>query len=111
MVTMRDDGSSVIVSTAGPASGTRYARFTFASMAMQFYAAARGISQPGAPVSSIRCPYCQHGMQLKGAKPGRYGPRCAACGKKFLLIVPDDPKQAMKVATVAEKPSAAAAPA
>ncbi|MBI1900879.1 MAG: serine/threonine protein kinase [Planctomycetia bacterium] len=35
------------------------------------------------------CPYCQQSITLKGARPGRYTPRCAKCGEKFLLVVPD----------------------
>lgn len=37
-------------------------------------------------------------MQLKGIRPGRFRPRCSACGGKFLLIIPDDPNAAPEVA-------------
>jgi serine/threonine protein kinase len=37
----------------------------------------------------LSCPYCQQSITLKGARPGRYTPRCARCGEKFLLVVPE----------------------
>src|SRR5207237_473870 len=40
---------------------------------------------------AIRCPYCQYQMELKGAKPGLFHPRCGACHEKFALVIPDDP--------------------
>jgi serine/threonine protein kinase len=30
-------------------------------------------------------------MQIKGGRAGRFGPRCAECSKKFLLVLFDDP--------------------
>lgn len=44
-------------------------------------------------MSAIRCPYCQHLLELKGAKPGRFGPKCSQCHCKFLLIIPDEPNE------------------
>jgi serine/threonine protein kinase len=32
-------------------------------------------------------------MQLKGTRPGRFGPRCQKCSERFVLVVPDDPNQ------------------
>jgi eukaryotic-like serine/threonine-protein kinase len=37
------------------------------------------------------CPLCQNPISLKGAKPGRYKPKCPKCGGTFALTVPDDP--------------------
>ncbi|MGE0605916.1 MAG: protein kinase [Pirellulales bacterium] len=37
---------------------------------------------------ALRCPYCQHSLAFKDAKPGRYGPKCPKCAKKFVLVVP-----------------------
>ncbi len=42
---------------------------------------------------SIVCPYCEKKMNLKGAKPGQYKPKCSACGRPFLLVVPADEGQ------------------
>jgi hypothetical protein len=42
---------------------------------------------------AIQCPYCGYGMALKGGRPGRFGPRCPKCTKKFLLVISDDPSQ------------------
>lgn len=36
---------------------------------------------------AIRCPYCQHGMSIKEAKPGRYKPKCSKCGQRFALTI------------------------
>lgn len=36
---------------------------------------------------TLHCPQCQHEMQLRNARVGRFGPRCSACGTKFLLVV------------------------
>jgi len=44
--------------------------------------------------SSISCPYCLHAMELKGAKPGRFTPKCPQCKRAFLLAIPDDPARA-----------------
>jgi predicted esterase YcpF (UPF0227 family) len=37
-------------------------------------------------------------MELKGAKPGTFHPRCVACREKFLLQIFDDPDRAPMVA-------------
>ena len=39
---------------------------------------------------TIVCPYCEKRMNLKGAKPGQYKPKCSKCGRPFLLVVPAD---------------------
>jgi serine/threonine protein kinase len=39
---------------------------------------------------SIRCPHCQHEIQLQGARAGRFSPRCPQCKEKFALQVPED---------------------
>ncbi len=38
---------------------------------------------------AIHCPYCQQTMELKGAHPGHYSPKCTACHGKFSLHIPD----------------------
>ena len=35
----------------------------------------------------VHCPFCQHGIAVKNAKPGRYQPKCPKCGKPFALVV------------------------
>lgn len=58
----------------------------------------------------IHCPYCNHEMNLKGARPGRFTPACAMCHQKFSLVVPEDPgAQAIAVALTEGKKVAAAA--
>ena len=51
---------------------------------------------------AIQCPYCMHLMEVKGAKPGRFTPRCASCKRKFALVVPDDAAVAPTVAALAQ---------
>lgn len=42
----------------------------------------------------LQCPHCQHNMVVKDAKPGKYKPKCAKCGERFLLTVfPDASKE------------------
>src|SRR5688500_20155448 len=43
-----------------------------------------------------------HLMEVKGAKPGRFTPRCASCKRKFALVVPDDAAAAPTVAALAQ---------
>jgi hypothetical protein len=31
-------------------------------------------------------------MELKGARPGRFSPRCSGCGERFSLLIPTNPK-------------------
>src|SRR5688572_15467497 len=38
----------------------------------------------------VRCPYCQHQMELKGAHAGRFTPKCPACKRRFVLLIPED---------------------
>jgi serine/threonine protein kinase len=37
----------------------------------------------------IACPYCDHRINLKAGKPGRFRPKCPACTKPFLLVIPE----------------------
>ncbi len=39
---------------------------------------------------SFACPYCNHRINLKSAKPGHYSPKCPKCGKAFRLTVPNE---------------------
>ncbi len=39
---------------------------------------------------AVACPYCNHKLILKSAKLGRYRPKCPACAKSFLLLVPGE---------------------
>ena len=50
----------------------------------------------GVPVA-IACPNCDHRLQLKAAKPGRYRPRCPACHEAFALSVPAQSGAAFEV--------------
>lgn len=40
---------------------------------------------------TFSCPYCEHRIHLKDAKPGRFSAHCPKCAKKFRVIVSDDP--------------------
>lgn len=40
---------------------------------------------------SVTCPYCGLNIELKGAKPGRFNPRCPRCHEKFVLVIPQEP--------------------
>jgi eukaryotic-like serine/threonine-protein kinase len=42
-------------------------------------------------------------MELKGAKPGRYHPRCTSCHDKFALIISEDFEQAPEVHALQRK--------
>ncbi len=46
---------------------------------------------------AIRCPYCEHPMELTGIKPGRFHPRCTNCKEKFELVIADDPAASPRV--------------
>jgi hypothetical protein len=52
------------------------------------------------------CPYCQFVMVLKAMRPGRFGPACQSCKKKFLLVISDDPNAPAKVSALAQQPAA-----
>ena len=41
----------------------------------------------------VLCPYCQHVLNLKNPKPGRYTTTCPKCSRKFLLAIPEDPSK------------------
>lgn len=56
----------------------------------------------------IACPYCQHQMQLKVPKPGRFQPKCSKCGRRFALTVSSDPAAGPEVGVLPE-PGAPAA--
>lgn len=57
----------------------------------------------------VVCPYCQHPMNVKGARPGRYTPKCGKCGKAFSLTVSSDAEQSMSVAPLSTAPRPTAA--
>lgn len=38
---------------------------------------------------AIDCPYCDHRINLKAAKPGRFRPTCPKCSKAFILRIPE----------------------
>src|SRR5262245_18282883 len=40
---------------------------------------------------AVHCPYCQHSMNVKSARPGRFNPKCSKCGRVFLLTVSAGP--------------------
>lgn len=46
---------------------------------------------------AIRCPYCDHQMELAGIKPGRFQPRCTNCREKFELQISPDATIAPRV--------------
>ncbi len=40
----------------------------------------------------IACPHCSHSLSLADPKPGKYKPKCTACGTQFAIVVePSDP--------------------
>ncbi|MDB5312108.1 MAG: pknB 26 [Gemmataceae bacterium] len=49
---------------------------------------------------AIACPYCDHRINLKSAKPGRYRPRCPKCDKPFALVIPDHGGDAYQVQAI-----------
>jgi eukaryotic-like serine/threonine-protein kinase len=55
---------------------------------------------------SIACPYCDHKLNLRFPKPGRFRPNCPSCSKPFILIVPRDGAR-VKVSAVAAATSLA----
>jgi tRNA A-37 threonylcarbamoyl transferase component Bud32 len=40
---------------------------------------------------AIACPYCDHRINLKTPKPGRYRPQCPRCARLFTLVLPEQP--------------------
>lgn len=58
---------------------------------------------------AIRCPYCQHGMSIKEAKPGRYKPKCSKCGQRFALTIYPQPDRAPLTEALPSETAAAAA--
>ncbi len=53
---------------------------------------------------SFACPYCQHRINLKSAKPGRYSPKCPKCDKTFRLTVPTEGDPVPEAIEPANKP-------
>ena len=49
---------------------------------------------------AIRCPNCQHAIELAGAKPGHYRPSCPACKEKFDLLISRDPNEPPRVSAI-----------
>src|SRR6186713_1692448 len=59
---------------------------------------------------AILCPYCRHSMTVKDAKPGKYKPKCAKCGKRFGLTIAADAAQPPLVEALAAEPPGATLP-
>jgi hypothetical protein len=59
---------------------------------------------------AIVCPHCGHSMSIKKARPGRHTPRCARCGRQFVLTVPADPNDTCAVIPLAIPAEPAAPP-
>jgi serine/threonine protein kinase len=51
---------------------------------------------------AIACPYCDHRIQLRGAKPGRFRPKCPRCDQAFALLVPKEPGAAFEIHPIPE---------
>ena len=51
---------------------------------------------------SVKCPYCEHKMNVKGAHAGRFLPACDRCGDTFLLVIPADPGAPMLITALDE---------
>ncbi|HEY3790001.1 MAG TPA: serine/threonine-protein kinase, partial [Urbifossiella sp.] len=59
----------------------------------------------------IACPYCEHRINLKVAKPGRYRPRCPKCERPFALTVPQSAEAMLEVRAIEVDPTIASRPA
>jgi serine/threonine protein kinase len=60
---------------------------------------------------AIACPYCDHAINLKSPKPGRYRPKCPGCAKPFLLTIPEQHELTCAVAAISANTQTAARPA
>jgi len=49
---------------------------------------------------AIECPYCDHRINLKAAKAGRFRPSCPKCGKPFIIFIPSQAGAAIQVRSV-----------
>ena len=49
---------------------------------------------------AIVCPNCDHRLNLKSPKPGRYRPRCPSCAKPFALVVPSGEGEPLRVQAI-----------
>src|SRR4051794_29026670 len=58
---------------------------------------------------AVQCPYCRHALSLMKAKPGRYAATCRECGRRFQVVVPDDPARKPEVAAIESERNRAAA--
>jgi eukaryotic-like serine/threonine-protein kinase len=54
---------------------------------------------------SVLCPYCKYEVKLKGAKAGRFTPKCPKCARAFVLTVPEQPDQPMSAAPLRTAPT------
>lgn len=52
---------------------------------------------------SVKCPYCEHKMRVRGAHPGRFLPACDRCGDTFMLVIPADPEKPMLITGLSEE--------
>jgi hypothetical protein len=52
---------------------------------------------------SVKCPYCDHKMRVKGAHAGRFLPTCDRCGDTFLLVIPADSDSPMLITPLDEQ--------
>jgi eukaryotic-like serine/threonine-protein kinase len=65
----------------------------------------------------IQCPHCRHQIEVKGARPGRFTPKCTKCGQRFMLVIPEgggDPQVSViapNSAAATQPPQQTAAPA
>jgi hypothetical protein len=48
---------------------------------------------------NVSCPHCQHAINFKTAKPGRFKPNCPKCGKAFVLTIAADGSASAAVST------------
>lgn len=49
---------------------------------------------------AIACPNCEHRINLKASKPGRFRPNCPGCAKPFILEIPEQVGAALQVRSV-----------
>ncbi len=56
---------------------------------------------------SVLCPYCKYTIPLQNVPAGRFEPKCAGCGRAFLLVVSSDVPSNVQASPLAGAPAPA----